>query len=79
MAEHIAARNARKLREIHPLYALFWSTKGFDDWAWNVPDKNRLALTEFFLDICLPIGAGASVMLRKLDSPAVIGPGHDCE
>ncbi len=49
--------------------ALFWSTKGFDDWAWNVPDKNRLALTEFFLDIYLPIGAGASVMLGSWHTP----------
>jgi len=43
--------------------ALFWSTKGFDDWKWNARDKNRLALTEFFLDVYLPIGAGASVMV----------------
>ncbi|MFT4564245.1 MAG: hypothetical protein ACI9BW_004008 [Gammaproteobacteria bacterium] len=42
---------------------VFWSTKGFDDWAWNAKDKNRLALTEFFLDIYLPIGAGASVVI----------------
>lgn len=43
--------------------ALFWSTKGFDDWEWNAEDKHRLALTEFFLDFYLPIGAGASVMV----------------
>lgn len=42
---------------------VFWSTKGFDDWVWNVRDKNRLALTEFFLDIYLPIGSGVSVIL----------------
>lgn len=42
--------------------AFFWSTKGFDDWAWNAEDKNRFALTEWFLDIYLPIGAGASVI-----------------
>ena len=30
---------------------------------WNVRDKNRLALTEFFLDIYLPIGSGVSVIL----------------
>jgi hypothetical protein len=43
--------------------AFFWSTKGFDDWAWEAKDKNRFALTEWFLDIYLPIGAGASVLL----------------
>jgi hypothetical protein len=48
--------------------AVFWSTKGFDDWAWNARDKNRLALTEFFLDVYLPIGAGASVLIGSWHS-----------
>jgi hypothetical protein len=43
--------------------AFFWTTKGFDDWGWKAGDKNRFALTEWFLDIYLPIGAGASVIL----------------
>ncbi len=47
---------------------VFWSTKGFDDWKWNARDKNRLALTEFFLDIYLPIGAGASVVVGSWHS-----------
>ena len=41
----------------------FWTTKGFDDWGWKARDKNRFALTEWFLDLYLPIGAGASVLL----------------
>ena len=48
--------------------AVFWSTKGFDDWSWNARDTNRLALTEFFLDLYLPIGAGASVMVGSWHS-----------
>ena len=43
--------------------ALFWSTKGFDDWEWDAENSNRFALTEFFLDIYLPIWEGASVMI----------------
>lgn len=47
---------------------LFWQTKGFDDWDWQADNKHRLALTEFFLDIFLPIGAGASVVVGSWHS-----------
>lgn len=48
--------------------ALFWSTKGFDDWHWDAEHKHRLALAEWFLDIYLPIGAGASVVVGSFHS-----------
>ena len=47
---------------------VFWSTRGFDDWQWNAEDKNRLALTEWFVDIYLPIGAGASILFGSWHS-----------
>jgi len=48
---------------------VFWSTKGFDDWYWNAKDANRLAITQWYLDIYLPIGAGASLLLGSWHSP----------
>ena len=50
----------------------FWTTKGFDDWAWKAKDKNRFALTEWFLDIYLPIGAGASILFGSFHSSVAL-------
>lgn len=48
--------------------ALFFSTKGFDDWRWDAENKHRFALAEWALDIYLPIGAGASMLIGSWHS-----------
>jgi hypothetical protein len=55
--------------------SVFWATKGFDDWNWSADDQHRLAITQWYLDIYLPIGAGASLLLGNWHSaiPAEIG------
>ena len=49
--------------------AVFWKTKGFDDWQWDADDRERLAITQWYLDIYLPIGAGASLLVGSWHSP----------
>ncbi|MGD9601605.1 MAG: outer membrane beta-barrel protein [Gammaproteobacteria bacterium] len=49
--------------------AVFWKTKGMDDWKWDADDRERLAITQWFLDIYLPVGAGASVIVGSWHSP----------
>jgi len=42
---------------------IYWKTKGFDDWKWNADDAERLAFTQWYLDLYLPLGAGTTVLL----------------
>lgn len=49
--------------------AVFWKTRGLDDWRWDADDRERLAITQWFLDVYLPWGAGASVILGSFHSP----------
>lgn len=49
--------------------AVFWKTKGMDDWSWDAGDRERLAITQWYLDIYLPVLAGASVLLGSWHSP----------
>ena len=49
--------------------AVFWKTKGMDDWSWDADDRERLAITQWYLDIYLPVFAGASVLLGSWHSP----------
>ena len=49
--------------------AFFWKTKGFDDWDFDVRERNKLAFTQWFLDIYLPVGAGASLLLGSFQAP----------
>lgn len=49
--------------------AVFWKTRGFDDWRWDADDRERLAITQWFLDVYLPWGAGASVIIGSFHSP----------
>lgn len=49
--------------------AVFWKTKGLDDWKWDAADRERLAITQWYLDIYLPFGAGASVLVGSWHSP----------
>ena len=56
--------------------AVFWKTKGFDDWRWDAGSRDKLALTQWFLDIYLPIGAGASVLLGSFQNPLALEVGY---
>ncbi len=56
--------------------AVYWNTKGFDDWAWNADDAHRLALTQWYLDIYLPVGAGASLLLGSWHTPMAAEIGY---
>lgn len=47
----------------------FWKTKGFDDWAWDADDKHKLGVTQWFLDLFLPVWEGVSLMLGSWHSP----------
>ncbi len=49
--------------------AVFWKIKGFDDWKWDADDRERLAITQWFLDIYLPVGAGATLLVGSWHSP----------
>ena len=42
---------------------IYWKTKGFDDWRWNADDAERLAFTQWYLDLYLPLGEGTTVLL----------------
>ena len=33
--------------------AAYWKTKGLDDWAWDADRRDRLAITQWYLDIYL--------------------------
>lgn len=55
---------------------VYWNTKGFDDWEWNADDAHRLAFTQWYLDIYLPIGGGASLMLGSWHSPLAAEIGY---
>jgi len=47
----------------------FLKTKGLDDWDWDVENQNKFALTQWFLDIYLPIFDGASLMVGSFQTP----------
>lgn len=49
--------------------AVFWKTKGMDDWSWDADRRDRLAVTQWFLDTYLPIGQGASIIVGSWHSP----------
>lgn len=49
--------------------AVFWATKGFDDFAWQADKPHRLAITQWYLDIFLPIFEGVSVLVGSWHSP----------
>lgn len=49
--------------------AVYWKIKGFDDWKWDADDRERLAITQWFLDIYLPVGAGATLLIGSWHSP----------
>ncbi|MEX2482172.1 MAG: outer membrane beta-barrel protein [Gammaproteobacteria bacterium] len=55
---------------------VYWSMRGFDDWAWNADDTHRLAITQWFLDVYLPIGAGASLLLGSWHTPLAAEIGY---
>ena len=55
---------------------VYWTTKGFDDWKWNADDAHRLAFTQWYLDIYLPIGGGASLLLGSWHSPLAAEIGY---
>ncbi|MEQ8659580.1 MAG: outer membrane beta-barrel protein [Gammaproteobacteria bacterium] len=56
--------------------AVYWQTKGLDDWHWNADDAHRLALTQWYLDIYLPVGAGASLLLGSWHTPMAAEIGY---
>lgn len=47
----------------------FWKTKGFDDWEWDADRQHKLAVTQWFVDIYLPVWEGVSLMLGSWQSP----------
>jgi len=49
--------------------AVFWKTKGMDDWSWDADRQHRLAITQWYLDIYLPVWEGATVLLGSWHSP----------
>lgn len=49
--------------------AAFWKTKGLDDWSWDADRRHRLALTQWYLDIYMPVWEGASLLLGNFHSP----------
>lgn len=49
--------------------AAFWKTKGMDDWAWDADRRHRLAITQWYLDIYMPVWEGASLLLGSWHSP----------
>lgn len=49
--------------------AVFWKTKGMDDWSWDADREHRLAITQWYLDIYLPVWEGASLLLGSWHSP----------
>lgn len=49
--------------------AAFWKTKGFDDWTWDVDRRDRLAITQWYLDIYMPVWEGASLLIGSWHSP----------
>ena len=49
--------------------AVYWKNKGFDDWKWDADKANRLAFTQWFLDIYLPIWEGVSVLVGSFHTP----------
>ncbi|MCB1749567.1 MAG: outer membrane beta-barrel protein [Gammaproteobacteria bacterium] len=55
---------------------VFWKTKGFDDWSWNADDAHRLAFTQWYLDLYLPIGGGTTVLLGSWHNPLAAEIGY---
>jgi hypothetical protein len=55
---------------------VFWKTKGFDDWSWNADDAHRLAVTQWYLDLYLPLGAGTTVLLGSWHNPLAAEIGY---
>jgi len=49
--------------------AVFWKSKGFDDWEWDADNANRLAFTQWYLDVYLPIWEGVSVLVGSFHTP----------
>lgn len=49
--------------------AAYWKTKGLDDWSWDVDRRDRLAITQWYLDLYVPVWQGASVLIGSWHSP----------
>ena len=49
--------------------AVYWKTKGLDDWSWDADRRDRFAVTQWYLDIYAPVGEGVSVILGSWHSP----------
>ncbi len=49
--------------------AFFQKTKGFDDWHWDADRSNKLAITQWFFDLYLPLLDGTSLLLGSFQSP----------
>ncbi len=47
----------------------FWKTKGFDDWTWDVEDRHKFGILQWFVDLYLPVWEGVSLMLGSFQSP----------
>ena len=50
--------------------AVYWKNKGFDDWGWDADNANKLAFSQWYLDIYLPVWSGVSVLVGNFH-PAV--------
>jgi len=56
--------------------AVFWRTRGLDDWRFDIGERNKLAFTQWFLDIYLPVGAGASLIIGNFQTPLAAEIGY---
>jgi hypothetical protein len=55
---------------------VYWRTKGFDDWKDHADDRHKPALSQWFLDLYLPVWEGVSILLGSFHSPAANDIGY---
>ena len=49
--------------------ASFQKTKGFDDWRWDADRSAKLAITQWFVDLYLPLLDGTTLLLGSFQTP----------
>ena len=49
--------------------AFFQKTHGFDDWRWDADRREKLAISQWFFDLYLPLLEGTSLLLGSFGTP----------
>lgn len=55
---------------------VFWKNKGFDDFGWNADNTHRLSITQWYLDVYLPLADGVSLLVGSWHSPLAAEIGY---